>query len=246
MIRDKFYKDITATIDKHNRFDSSDFKIEPVRDSRNAYTTLTIKYNIEPKYKIIFKIPTSTTAPKETYGSPYYAFSGSVSPGPLAYEETFTFSGEDGVFERITNWLNCIWEELSSNPIVKKVENQQQQIDEIFDKFENIKDEFFTDEEAKDLRTRLDELEETLKSQILKSNEDKKALEQEVSKLHTDIDTLKQTIQSFKKKGWLKSFTSKVFKWSKDSENRKMLKDGYTVIREFLPEDIKNALPDGK
>jgi len=246
MIRDKFYKDITSTIDKHNRFESSDFKIEPIRDPKKTYTTLTIRYKIESKYRIVFIIPTSTTAPKENYESPYYAFSGVVCPGPLSYEENFSFKGETGVFERITTWLNCIWEELSSNPIVKKVENQQQQIDELFEKFENIKDDFFSDEEAKDLRTRLDELEETLKSQILKSNEDKKELELEVSKLHIDIDTLKQTVQSFKKKGWLKSFTNKVFKWTKDSDNRKMLKDGYTVIREFLPEEIKNALPDGK
>lgn len=245
MIRDKIYKDITDTIDKHKRFDSSDFKIEPIKDSRNSFTTLTIKYSIEPKYKIVFKIPTSTTTDKDSY-SPYYSFSGSVSPGPLAYEETFAFKGEDGVFERITIWLNCIWEELSSNPIVKQVESQQQQIDDIFDKFETIKDDYFTNEEASDLRKRLDELEESLKSQISKNSEDKKILEQEISNLHTDIDTLKQTILSFKKKGWLKSFTSKVFKWTKDSENRKMLKDGYTVIREFLPDEIKNALPDGK
>ena len=70
--------------------------------------------------------------------------------------------------------------------------------------------------------------------------------EQEVAKLHNDIDTLKQTVQSLKKKGWLKSFTSKVYKWTKDSDNRKMLMDGYSVIREFLPEDIKSTLPDVK
>jgi polyhydroxyalkanoate synthesis regulator phasin len=242
MIRDKFFKNITTTIDNHTRFDSSDFKIEPIKDSKNTFITLVIKYNIEPKYKIIFKIPSSTTTDKDSYGS-YYAFSGQVSPGPLAYEESFSFKGEDGVYEKITTWLNCIWEELSSNPIVKQVENQQKQIDDIFEKFENIKDEFFSDEEAKDLRRRLDELEENLKSQISKTNEDKKSLEREVQKLHTDIDTLKQTIQSFKKKSWLKSFTTKVFKWTKDSDNRKMLKDGYSVIREFLPEEIKNTLP---
>lgn len=245
MIRDKFYRDITTTIDKHQRFDSSDFKVEPIRDQRNSYTTLTIKYGIEPKYKILFKIPSSTTTDKDSY-SAYYAFSGSVCPGPLAYEETFSFKGEEGVFERITVWLNCIWEELSSNPIVKQVESQQHQIDEIFEKFDNIKDEYFSVEEASDIKRRLDELEETLKSQITKNGEDKKIYEQEVSKLHTDIDTLKQTVQSFKKKGWLKSFTSKVFKWTKDSDNRKLLKDGYTIIREFLPEEIKHALPDGK
>lgn len=244
MIREKIYKDINSTIDKHVRFDSTDFKIDPVKEPKNPYTVLTIKYSIEPKYKIVFKIPTSMTNDNDSYSS-YYAFSGNVCPGPLAYEETFTFKGEDGIFNKIYTWLNCIWEELSANPIVKQVENQQQQIDEIFEKIDFLKDEYFSEAEASDLRKKLDELEETLKSQIKQNTEDKKLFEEEVSKLHTDIDTLKQTIHSFKKKGWLKSFTSKVFKWTKDSENRKMLKDGYTVIREFLPEEIKNSLPGG-
>lgn len=243
MIRDKFYRNIISTIDRHNRFDSSDFKIEPVKESRA--TTLTIKYIIEPKYKIVFKIPSSTTTNNDSY-TPFYAFSGSVSPGPLAYEETFSFKGEDGVFERISNWLDCIWEELSSNPIVKQIMNQQEQIDEIFEIFETFDDGYFSDEEAIDLKERLDNLEESLKKQIEKNEQDKKKFDLEISKLHTDIDTLKQTVQSFNKKGWLKSFSGKVFKWMKDSENRKMLKDGYKVIREFLPDNIKNTLPDGK
>jgi hypothetical protein len=242
MIRDKFYRDISNTIDNHPRFDSSDFKIEPSK-GQNGAVNLTIRFGIEPKYKIFFKIPNSTTTEKDGYRS-YYVFSGTVCPGPLAFDETFSFQGEEGVFERITTWLNCIWEELSSNPIVKKVESQQQQIDEIFEKFEDVKDDFFTVDEASELKKRLDELEETLKAQIQQSTEDKKVYEQEVYKLHTDIDTLKQTINSFNKKGWIKSFTSKVFKWTKNSDNRKMLADGYKVVKEFLPEHLKSSLPE--
>ena len=243
MIRGKFYKDITATIDKHSRFDSTDFKLEYVKDQRNTHTLLTIKYTIEPKYKISFKIPTSTTTDKDGYMAPYYEFTGSVCPGPLSYEETFSFKGEDIVYNKISTWLNCIWEELSANPVVKQVEQQQQQIDKILEKFDAIKDDYFSNDEAIELRKRLDELERTLQEQIKQTVEDRKLFEEEVEKLHIDIDTLKETIHSFKKKGWLKSFTGKVFKWTKDSENRRMLKDGYTVIREFLPDEYKNALP---
>jgi|GEM_PF-1160501 len=246
MIRDKFQKDILITLDKHNRFESSDFKIEPIKESRNSFTTLTIKFTVEPKYKIIFKIPTSLTIDKDGYSNPYYALSGSVCPGPFSFEETFEFKNTEGIFERITSWLNCIWEELSANPIVKKIEIQQQQIDEIFLNFDSIKDEYFTEQEANDLRSRLDSLEETLKSQIEKNNEDKKVFEEDVSKLHNDIDTLKLTVQSFKKKGWLKTFTTKLHKWTKDSDNRKMLMGGYEIIREFLPNDIKESLPSVK
>ncbi|MFH6947322.1 hypothetical protein ACHRV6_02420 [Flavobacterium sp. FlaQc-51] len=243
MIREKVYKDINNTLDKHSRFESSDFKIEPNKDKSSSYTLLTITYSMEPKYKIIFQIPTSKTSDKEGY-SVYYAISGNVCPGPLAYEENFSFKGDTGIFTQITTWLNCIWEELSSNPIVKKVEFQQQQIEEIFERFESIKDEYFSEDEAKELRKKLDKLEETLKEQIKQNQDNKKEFEKQFENLHNDIDTLKQTIHSFKKKGWLKSFTTKVFKWTKDSENRTLLKDGYKVIREFLPEDIKSNIPD--
>ena len=246
MIREKVFKDIAATIDEHMRFDSTDFKIESVKEqrSKNEYTTLTIRYSIESKYMIVFKVPNSETQDDNGYRT-YYSFSGSVCPGPLAYEETFSFKGERGIFERITIWLNCIWEELSSNPVVKKVESQQQQIDEIFEKFEklgNISDNYFTVEEANALQERLDSLEAIIKEQITQNQNDKELFEQEVIRLHTDIDTLKETILCLKKKGWLKSFTSKVFKWTKDSENRLLLKDGYAMIKEFLPEQFISGL----
>ena len=246
MIRDKIYRDITQTLDKHARFDSTEFKVSTVRDQRGNSTTLTIEYSIEPKYRIVFKIPSSTVTEKNEYGSLItdYSFSGTVCPGPLALDETFSFRGEDGIFERITTWLNNIWEELSANPIVKKMESQQTQIDELFERFDSMPDDYFSVEEAAELKERLNNLEETLKATIQERVEDKKVFEQEVAKLHTDIDTLKQTITSFKKKGWLKSFTNKVFKWTSNSDNRKLLKDGYSIIREFLPEDVKHSLPN--
>jgi len=242
MLRDRVYKDIVITIDGHSRFDSTDFKIEYQKEQNSSAITLTIKYVIEPKYKIVFKIPSSTTSDKDSYGD-YYAFSGKVCPGPLAYEETFSFKGEHVIYDKIKTWLNCIWEELSSNPIVKKVETHQDKINEIFEKLDTINDGYFTETEAEELKLKLDELEKNFKTQLEKNSADKKKLEGEIEKLHTDIDTLKETIGSFKKKGWLKSFTGKIFKWTTDAENRKLLKEGYSAIKILLPEDIKNSLP---
>jgi len=243
MIRDKFYKDIITVINSHTRFDSIDFKIKTVKDDRNISTLLTIQYNFDSKYKIIFKIPSSVTIDKDGY-SPYYSFTGSVCPGPVAIEESFSFKGEDTVFTKISLWLNCIWEEISANPIVKQIENQQNQINEIFERFESIKDDYFTIDEAKELKKKLDDLENTLKSQLQQQIKDKKGLEEEINKLHLDIDTLKTTIASFDKKGWLKSLSVKVFKWSTNANHAKLIKGGYTLIREFLPDEIKNSPPE--
>ncbi|RYX87031.1 hypothetical protein EON73_02270 [bacterium] len=144
MIRDKFYKEIAANIDSHSRFDNSDFKITTTPGSTS--TVLTITYTIEPTYKIVFHIPNSTTLDKDSYSNPYYKFSGSVCPGPLSFQETFSFTGQEKVFEKITTWLNCIWEELTSNPIVKQIEKQRKDIEEIIENFNDIKEEFFSKE----------------------------------------------------------------------------------------------------
>lgn len=245
MIREKIYRDINETIDKHKRFESSDFKIESTKESRAAHINLSIKYLIEPKYQILFTIPSSSTTEKNNYGGEdtFYSFTGSVVPGPLAYNETFKFRGEENILSKITIWLNNIWEEISSNPLVKMLQSQQDQIEEIYKQFGDIKDEYFTTDEAFDLKKRLDNLEEQLKTEILKQTKEKEIIEEEVNKLKIDIETLKETIASFKKKGWIKSFSGKIFKWTRNSENRGMLKDGYDVIKAFLPEHLKADLP---
>jgi polyhydroxyalkanoate synthesis regulator phasin len=245
MIREKIYRDIIATIDMHSRFESAEFKIESVPAQRNNDTILSIKYTIDQRYKIAFRIPSSMTKDKDGY-SQHYTFSGNVCPGPLSYEENFSFTDIGGIFKHISIWLDCIWEELSSMPVVKMIDNQQQIINEIFEKLDHVSDDYFSVDEANELKKRLDELEEKLKKQIRQNEEDKNVFEHKIDKLHTDIDTLKQTIHTFKKNGWIKSFTIKVYKWVKNSENRAMLKDGYAVIRDFLPEEIKNALPEAK
>ncbi|MDR2893654.1 MAG: hypothetical protein LBV80_11355 [Deltaproteobacteria bacterium] len=242
MIREKIYREIIATLDKHQRFESINFKIESAND-QYGNTTLTITYIFEPKYMIIFVIPSSITKDKNGYEE-YYTFSGNVCPGPLSYKEKFSFTGKAGMYERIFNWLDCIWEELSSNPIVKIIESQQQEINEIFEYLDKIEDNYFTKEEGLKLKQQLNEIEEKIKEQLKQNSNDKKIFEQEASKLHTDIDTLKQTICSFKKKGWAKNCISKILKWTKSPENKAMLEDGYTILREILPEEIKKALPE--
>lgn len=233
MLRDKIYKEIISTIDSNIRYDNNDFKI--VTTQEKTAVKLIITYKIDTKYYISFDIPS-------TLAVDGYTISGQVCPGPLALIETFKFNGKEGIYKRITVWLDCIWEELSSHPFVKTMESQQSQIDEIVEGFKSMNDTYFSVDEVQDLKARLDTLENNLKAEIEKNTEDKKAQDAQVDKLHTDIETLKETIVLLKKKGWIHSFTSKAMKWTMNSDNRKLLGDGFKVIREFLPEDVKNNL----
>lgn len=239
MIRDKFYKDILQTIEKHPKFDVSDFTIKVTKLSIYR-TQVVITLLAETKYKFEFEIPNSV---EEDSGRMVYKFSGKVSPGPLSVEETFSVNGINTILERISIWLGCIWEDLTASPVIRNIEEQQKAVEEIFKQFTEIKDEFFTREEASELKERLDDLERKLQEEIEQKKAEKAIIEEEKQKLRSDIETLKQTITTLKKKGWLRSFTSKVVKWGLDSENRKLLKEGYTIIRDCLPENAKQLLP---
>jgi polyhydroxyalkanoate synthesis regulator phasin len=242
MIRGKLYKDLTTTLEGHSRFEDSDFKIIPKKVNNSSTSiVLTIEYSYDPKYRITFNIPNSESSDKDSW-STYYLFSGTVCPGPLAYEEKFQFKGEEKIHHKINVWMDNIWEEISANPLLRQMEEQQAQIEEIYSQFDDVKDDYFSKSESQELKKRLDDLEEKLKEQIKENTENKEEFDKKVQQLHTDIDTLKQTISSFKKKGWLKNFTGKVFKWTKDSENRKMIEDGYTLIKEFLPDEFKGGM----
>ena len=132
MIRNKIYKEIALTIEKQGYFEYSDFKVEETSEYRG--TKILIKYLIEPKYTIVFNIPNSAKK-SDDYTGDVYEFSGKARPGPVAYEETFSFTREKDIYSAIEKWLNCIWEELSDNPIIRNQRYQQQQIDEILEKF---------------------------------------------------------------------------------------------------------------
>ena len=56
----------------------------------------------------------------------------------------------------------------------------------------------------------------------------------EITSLQDDIQILKQTIQSYKKQGWIKSFTTKALKWANQSDNKALLKEGAKMIQSLL------------
>lgn len=238
MIRAKVRKDIIETLEAHTRFEHADFKLETSKIAKGVQ--LKITYLIDTRFYISFVIPSSITG--DDYNA-HYMFSGSACPGPVSFDESFSFKQEHEIYSRIKSWQNAIWEEVSTTPLIKLFNEQQQQIDEIYEKLKDVSDELFSKQESEDIKTRLTDLEKKLTEEIENNTKDKDVLQEQINQLHTDISTLQQTVDSFTKKSWFKSFASKVFRWTKDGENRKMIGDGYKVLKEFLPADIKNTMP---
>lgn len=243
MIRKKFYKEIVEILNSHSRFEAHNFDIKTNKQNRNLSLVITYLHNSSFKFKM--DLPSGKTTSKDEF-SPSYKFSGTMSPGPFALEESFSFSGTNYLDEYINTWLNEIWEELKSNPVVAHIDSQRKEIDEIFERLDGSSEDFFTQDEAEELRARLDDLEKKFNEEFKKEIKDKEELKKEVSSLNKDIETLKVTLSSFNKKSWMKELVGKVFKWVKNPNNRKALKQGYSVVREILPEEYKGMLPEAK
>lgn len=243
MIKNSFYKQIISSLEKSGRFEGADFRIDSQNES-NTYSGTPVKLKIyllsDPKYYYSVDIPSKLSSNSEGY---YYSFSGKCCPGPLAFIESFSFSTTKSLLESIAIWVDNIWLELTHNPVVQTILNKQQQVEDLLETYSNIEDTYFKEDEIIDVKQRLDNLEASLSNDLKQAISDKKQLEIELNNLKNDIETLKQTVAAFKKKGWFKSFSTKVFKWTKNGENRKLLKDGYQVLKEFLPEEYKNNLP---
>ncbi|WP_461643624.1 hypothetical protein [Labilibaculum euxinus] len=243
MIRQKFLKELNEIINAHDRFDSYNFEIKPAKENRTSSITVTITYLQNNNFKFELALPNSQTTAKDEY-SATYKFKGVMTPGPFALKETFSFSNVEPLSGYITSWLDCIWEELLSNPVISEMDRQREELNKMFVNFEETSEEFFTQEEAGELTSRLDELEKKFQSELSKEIKDKDELKKEIQELHKDIETLKVTISSFNKKGWIKEFYGKSFKWLQNPNNKKALKNGYSFVREVLPEDYKAMLPE--
>ena len=246
MLRAKTNQLISKTLDEHKYFNFNDFEISTPRKNANS-TELLIKYEYDPQYHIEISIPNDKTSftrqetnvfNNKTSHTEYfnYKIEGKMSPGQLAINESFKFEGENGIAKAINLWLNNLWEELTITPELRAFNSQKEEIEKIKAQVENIPDEFFSAEEGKELKERLDKLEKQLADKLAVEVPDAKDAKQQIDSLHHEIETLKQTIPVLKKKGWFKSFITKTMTWLSDPKNQKLLKAGKDLVTTMLPE----------
>ncbi len=235
MIRGKLRKGIKDIIDSHPKFDYLDFEIT-AHENKNG-NQLFIRFIPNPNFYIsffIFNALKSFSFQSVTYDIPC-----EMCPGELSYVEKINFDDKDLIITKIKKWLDNMWEEITSEPYVKFIEHEHEVLKSKIDSFmqnvkESVDENYFSNEEAVALREKLDEMEVRLKDYIEQSSQDKEVLEREISNLHRDISVLKDTIQAFNKKGWIKSFASKATKWANTTEVIKLSTEAISLIKAFI------------
>jgi hypothetical protein len=236
MVRNKYLNIIYAAIDSSDRFEQTDFSISETEDKYST-TDLVLTYLPHPTYSLELNIP-------KKQSDTGYIFKGTICPGLVSFKEEFQFTGADNIPAKISSWMKYIWEELTIDPVVREVEKQRSEINKIFEKINSKDDKNFDNKEITDLKTRLTDLENKFVEELKTTVEDKDRLAEELKDLKKDFETLKTTLGSLKKSGWAKGFYSKVVKWTMKKENRTLLKEGYTIVKELLPDNMGKNLPE--
>ena len=239
MVREKFIRLINDTIDENPKFSFADFTVEQKKTTiRGVQTIVKVQYNYNDNYYLNINIPTSRTSFKKNDYSDEkvidYEIECEYSPGDIELNEKTNVRGTNGVLKHLSYWLNIVWDELMAIPVNREFNELKTSVDQLFGKMKNVSNEAFTKDERAEFEDKLDKLEkrfvDNLKSQELEKNE----LEEKLETLHSEIDSLKETLKVFNKKNWFKSFGAKILSWGAKPENQTMISNGAKIVKGFL------------
>lgn len=241
MFKASLLEKVKMTVERaSSQYVLDDFLItnETVRANSGTGASLTISYRFQPAYKF-----TATyTGNRDSNGN--NVANCRLSPGELSSTESISAIGDNGLISAFSNWLGNLRNELDAVPTFAQIEQQQQEIAEILKQVENLPDEYFTREEAEQLRLKVDELEKMIQRNIQDSAKDEESVKAQISTIKRDFETLKSQIPTLTKKGWSGSFMVRYHNWTKNFGNQNLLKSGVQTVKGLLIDGDSSESPN--
>ncbi|MCY8807009.1 hypothetical protein [Bacillus atrophaeus] len=217
-----------------NGFTADDFEFT----TKKVYSDLNvqIKYIYNKDYCFKFAI-NPTGQPQDIELSPGKILSLEKIPGIVKF---------DDLSFKIAHWLDFIRNEIGNTVVGRHIKDTQEKIAEIEDlienKFDAASETYFTKAEGKELKDKLEELEEMYFSSIEKSEKIQYEIEAEKTKLHEEIELLKDQVQYLTKKKWATALMVKLVNWA--ARNPQAAKQiGQSAVKTLLPKEIEDSLP---
>lgn len=200
MIKQDFLDNIINILQDNEHFEYIDFKINIIQD------TLNITSLINPEHYIMFQDKNHFKEEKEKY-----EIYGECVPGRYSSYDSYTLNKKSDVYIKIKIWLDTLWKELSLKSPLKILEEEQEEINKICERFNGYKNEYFTTEEILKAKGELNELRQLIRMEIKNIVEGEKDQKKEFEKLYSHFDSLEQMLPSLRRKGWARSLTGRVF-----------------------------------
>lgn len=152
-----------------------------------------------------------------------YSFDVSMSPGEFLVIDTALCNGERALCDEFKDWIKRAWEEFNASSILLKIDRCEENIKNLNTKFEELSEEYFSIEEAEQLKADLEKLKEVLQEHIQSSEIEEDKKNTEIEKLKTDITMLQNTLDTFNKKSWFSSFYARFSPNKLGAEKRKKI-----------------------
>lgn len=229
MVRTSFLNEITNTVSATGFFDITDFEVTTKEE--NGFYKLTIQYKYDNRFWYVGWIPIDTSSDKK--------MSATMIPGELNWRESHSLYGKSSLSSSINAWVGRLKEELLAIPVYRQVDEQRQSLEEMLKRLQDVEDVSFTREEAEELKAELDKLREQMIEHIKASAENQATQNQKIQSVTNDVDALKSSVDALSKPNWARAALSRFYKWGKDPENRKLIKDGVEVTAKLLSGNVE-------
>ena len=230
MIREMFLSELKRTLSLNDFFSCYDFNI--IEEKQN---TVKIIFLSDDRYYFKFAIPTAKTEMENKYGKDYlYIYSATVSPWASAVCEEIGFRRKENLLNAIIEWMKYLKEDLINTPINRKILEHEKKLNEFYEILNNMEDEYLSEEEMNLFVSRIDELEKNMVNNINELNKKAEEKDRIINSLKNEFDTLKEKMDIFNKKGFFKSFASKIMTWSLDPNNQKLIGNGVAFVRNMI------------
>ena len=163
------------------------------------------------------------------------------SPGTVKDHESEELSlsfFERNIVNIIHNWLDRIKRDLLT-PIQERIiiDKLDKFRDEINEKLKDIDDTFFSAEEGRQLKEKLDELEDN----FVQASQENEEIKDELEKLKSEINFLKETISTMSKKKWFGHAITKLISWGQKKENQMLIKSGFEAVKAITQIDVPDV-----
>lgn len=237
MIRPEFYSSITNALESEGHFKAEEFIIKEVADKPGPIIHIEYKFSDSCIFRT--NVPTEKKEFKDQYGTRSdYHFNIWMSPGGIASSEREIVIGRSALLGAITTWTKYIHEDLRATPTNRRLDEQQSELENLMKSMVDLPNEFFSREEAKHIKARLEDLENRLRNNFQAQVEDKEKLKTKLDSMTRDFAELKMQLDSLKKPKWGGALMVRILRWTKEPENQNLLKSGVEVVQ--------NLLTDGK
>ena len=225
-LRNRTLTQINAALENGGYFKGADF-IVTANDASNK-TDLKIEY----KYSGSFFFSAGIALEKAPNG--VFMIGVRYTPGEVNDTESGAVQNLDGLTAAITQWTQRIRGETTATPEMRAVEEQQRLIAELASGLSQVPNEYFSQDEAKEMRVRLDAFEQRLTTNLSEHTQDKAQLAEKLKALTSDVAMLRENISLLTKQNWATALIARTFGWLKDPANQKLLKSGADVVHALL------------